>query len=201
MLYGEPLDRAGESSPAQFLRPARYNGRVKKREGKHGPHGDDASDPGDVAAFGREMADVVPLRQDPRGRFRGEAPIGEPRPAMSPADHTDGPDEDFAASGVGRREMKKLKRGEFVVEGELDLHGRTAADACASVRRFIENSRHRGHRCVCIVHGRGLHSEGNASILKPRVRECLRASSSVLAYASAPGSHGGAGAVYVLLRR
>ena len=94
-----------------------------------------------------------------------------------------------------------LKRGDFVVEGRLDLHGMTAADACASVRRFIENSRRRERRCVCIVHGRGLHSEGNASILKPRVRECLRASSSVLAYASAPRSHGGAGAVYVLLRR
>jgi DNA-nicking Smr family endonuclease len=174
---------------------------MKKREAKHVPPGDDVSDPGNLAAFDREMADVVPLRQDPRGRIRGARPIDEPRPAKSPADHTGGPDEDFGAPGVGRREIKKLKRGEFVVEGELDLHGRTAADACATVRRFIENSRHRGHRCVCIVHGRGLHSEGKSSILKPRVRECLRASPSVLAYASAPRSDGGAGAVYVLLRR
>jgi DNA-nicking Smr family endonuclease len=174
---------------------------VKKRTGKQPPHGDVVSDPGDLAAFGREMADVTPLRQDPRGRIRGAPRIGEPRPATSPAPQTDDPDEDFASPGLGRREIRKLKRGEFAVEGELDLHGRTAADACASVRRFIENSRHRGHRCVCIVHGRGLHSEGKASILKPRVRECLRASSSVLAYASPPRSHGGAGAVYVLLRR
>jgi DNA-nicking Smr family endonuclease len=174
---------------------------VKKRPEKHLPQADPVSDPGDSAAFDREMADVVPLREDPRGRIRGAPRIGEPRPATSPAVPTDDPDEAFASPGVGRREMKKLKRGEFAVEGELDLHGRTAADACASVRRFIENSRHRGHRCVCIVHGLGLHSEGNASILKPRVRECLRASSSVLAYASAPRSHGGAGAVYVLLRR
>jgi len=165
------------------------------------PHGDKASDPGDLAAFTREMADVVPLRQDPRGRIRGTPRIGEPRPATSPAAQIDDPDEDFASPGIGRRDVKKLKRGEFVVEGELDLHGRTAADACASVRRFIENSRHRGHRCVCIVHGRGLHSEGTASVLRPRVRECLRASPSVLAYASAPRAHGGAGAVYVLLRK
>jgi DNA-nicking Smr family endonuclease len=174
---------------------------VKKRPEKHVPQDDDVSDSGDATAFDREMADVVPLRQDPRGRIRGVPPIGEPRPATSPAAHNGGPDEDFASPGVGRREIRKLKRGELAVEGELDLHGRTAADACARVTRFIENSRHRGYRCVCIVHGRGLHSEGNASILKPRVREYLRASSSVLAYASAPRSHGGAGAVYVLLRR
>jgi len=76
----------------------------------------------------------------------------------------------------------------------------TKLSSRASVRRFIENSRHRRHRCVCIVHGRGLHSEGNASVLKARVRECLRLQSSVLAFADAPPSDGGAGAVYVLLR-
>jgi DNA-nicking Smr family endonuclease len=77
----------------------------------------------------------------------------------------------------------------------------TAANACASVGRFIENSRHRRHRCVCIVHGRGLHSEGNTSVVKARVRESLRLNPSVLAYADAPPSDGGAGAVYVLLRK
>jgi DNA-nicking Smr family endonuclease len=76
----------------------------------------------------------------------------------------------------------------------------TAADACASVKRFIENSRHGGHRCVCIVHGRGLHSEGKTSILRARVRAYLRSHRSVLAYADAPRTDGGAGAVYVLLR-
>jgi DNA-nicking Smr family endonuclease len=118
----------------------------------------------------------------------------------SPADHVD-PDEDFAAPGVDRREIRKLKRGEYVVGDRCDLHGMTAADACASVRRFIGNSRHRRYRCVCIVHGRGLHSEGKIPVLKARVRECLRSHRSVLVYAGAPRSDGGAGAVYVLLRR
>ena len=77
----------------------------------------------------------------------------------------------------------------------------TAAQARASVERFIENSRHKGHRCVCIVHGRGLHSDGNAPILKISVREHLRSHRSVLAYADAPSSDGGTGAVYVLLRK
>jgi DNA-nicking Smr family endonuclease len=77
----------------------------------------------------------------------------------------------------------------------------TAAEALASVKRLIENSRHRGHRCVCIIHGRGLHSTGIQSILKPRVREYLRSHRSVLAFADAPVSDGGSGAVYVLLRK
>ena len=86
----------------------------------------------------------------------------------------DGSDDDFAAPGVDRREIRKLKRGEYAAEDRRDLHGMTAADACASVGRFIENSRHRRHRCVCIVHGRGLHSEGNESILRACVRKYLR---------------------------
>ena len=77
----------------------------------------------------------------------------------------------------------------------------TGADAVASVGRFIENSRHRGHRCVSIIHGRGHHSKGNQPILKARVRENLRSHRSVLAYTDAPASDGGPGAVYVLLRK
>jgi DNA-nicking Smr family endonuclease len=64
----------------------------------------------------------------------------------------------------------------------------TAADALASVGRFIENSQHGGQRCICIVHGRGLHSKDNPPILKTRVREYLRSHRSVLAYVDAPGS-------------
>ena len=107
-------------------------------------------------------------------------------------------DNDFAAHGVDRRELKK---GEYIVRDRRDLHGMTGADALASVERFIENSGHAGHRCVCIIHGRGLHSEGNPPILKPRVREYLRSHRSVLAYTDAPVSDGGSGAVYVLLRK
>jgi len=158
----------------------------------------------DAEAFERAMVDVVRLERDPRGRVRTAPPRSAQPAASSPADHAgeiDGPDDSFAAPGIDRREIRKLRRGEYVVEDRHDLHGMTAADACASVKRFIENSRHRRHRCVCIVHGRGLHSEGKASVLKPRVRECLRSHRSVLAYANAPRADGGAGAVYVLLRK
>jgi DNA-nicking Smr family endonuclease len=180
---------------------ARYNCGVKKREGKRPPHGGHVPDPGRRRRIRPRWLTSCRFRRDPRGRIRKPPPIAEPRPATASADDSDDPDTDFAAPGVDRREVKKLKRGEFAVEGELDLHGRTADEACASVRRFIAGSRQRGHRCVCIVHGRGLHSDGNVSILKPRVRECLRTSPWVLAYANAPQSHGGAGAVHVCCGR
>ena len=76
----------------------------------------------------------------------------------------------------------------------------TVAEAGASVQRFLDASRGR-HRCVCIVHGQGRHSGGNVSVLKPRVRDWLRGHPAVLGYADAPKSDGGAGAVYVLLRK
>jgi DNA-nicking Smr family endonuclease len=161
-------------------------------------HRDDTSD---AEAFEREMADVVRFGPDPRGRVRSARPISAPPAATSSDDHVYGPDEGFAAPGVDRREIRRLKRGEFVAGKRRDLHGMTTADACASVKQFIESSRHSRHRCVCIVHGRGLHSEGKTAILRARVREYLRSHRSVLAYADAPRSDGGTGAVYVLLRK
>jgi DNA-nicking Smr family endonuclease len=99
---------------------------------------------------------------------------------------------------VNRRELRRLTRGEHTPGRRLDLHGMTAAEAVANVKRLIDTG---GQRCVCIVHGRGTRSEGKVSILKARVRQYLRQHRAVLAYADAPRTDGGAGAVYVLLRK
>jgi DNA-nicking Smr family endonuclease len=122
--------------------------------------------------------------------------------ALSPARDETAEDNDaaFVAPGVDRRELRKLKRGDHAAGDRLDLHGLMATEAVAQVTRFIDCSRSR-HRCVCIVHGRGLHSEGNVAILKARVRAALRQHRAVLAYSDAPRGDGGAGAVYVLLRK
>ena len=169
-----------------------YNRSVTKRK-------DDASD---AEAFTNEMADVIPLPTDPRGRSHPRPPINVPRPAMTLPVNDDlyGPDEAFAVTGVSRDDLRKLKRGDYPAKNRIDLHGMTAADARASAGRFLDESRQNRHRCVCIVHGRGVHSEGNVAILKASVRAYLRAHRSVLAYTDAPRSDGGAGAVYVLLR-
>jgi DNA-nicking Smr family endonuclease len=162
----------------------------------------DRLDPADdVDAFAREMRDVVRLDPDPRGRVRSVVPISPPRRSPHRTENADVSDHDFVAHGVDRRELRKLTKGEYIIRGRRDLHGMTSAEAVASVGRFIENSRHRGHRCVCIIHGRGLHSKGSQPILKTSVREHLRSHRSVLAYTDAPASDGGPGAVYVLLRK
>jgi DNA-nicking Smr family endonuclease len=174
---------------------------VKKAKAKKPSADVQRSDTSDAEAFEVEMADVVRLWPDPRGRVRSVRPIGASPAANSSTDDVDGSDDGFVAPGVDRREIRKLKRGEYAARDWHDLHGMTAADACASVARFIESSRHSRHRCVCIVHGRGMHSEGKTSVLRARVRMYLRSHRSVLAYADAPRSDGGTGAVYVLLRK
>jgi DNA-nicking Smr family endonuclease len=152
------------------------------------------------------MADVVPLAPDPRGRVRATPAVTTRRhaPATVPSSAThddgDGADEGYVAPGVDRRELRKIKRGDYAAASTLDLHGQTAAEAVANVKQFIEIQRPR-NRCVAIVHGRGLHSKGNVSVLKTRVREYLRRHPAVLAYADAPRTDGGSGAVYLLLRK
>jgi DNA-nicking Smr family endonuclease len=174
---------------------------VKNRSSKL-PTTDSPDAAADDDAFAMAMRDVVRLEPDPRGHVRNVVPISPPRHSPQRTEHADVSDnDDFVAHGVDRREIRKLKKGEYLVRDRRDLHGMTGADAVASVGRFIDNSRYRGHRCVCIIHGRGLHSKGNPPVLKTRVREYLRSHRSVLAYTDAPVSDGGSGAVYVLLRK
>ena len=175
---------------------------VKKRAAEHPAvksRTDDAAD-ADADVFAQEMRDVVRLLQDPRGRVRAAPRISHAPAATSRPTTADESADAFVAPGVDRREIRKLKRGAYPAADSRDLHGMTATRATAVVREFIEKSRHRGLRCVSIVHGRGLHSEGGA-VLKTRVREYLRSQRAVLAYADAPASDGGPGAVYVLLRK
>lgn len=160
-------------------------------------HSDDGDD-----AFTRAMADVTPLKRDQRGRVHARAPFSthRTRTAEGGTESSDGPHHSFAADGVDRRELRKLRRGVYPIAARRDLHGLTVADACERTRRYIDASRHRGFRCVCIVHGRGSHSAGGVSKLKHQVRACLRSHPAVLAYVDATPGDGGPGAVYVLLR-
>ena len=159
----------------------------------------------DVDDLVEAMAGVLRLPPDPRGRVPVAPVVTTPRKvtktAPSPAVHDDGEgaEESYAAPGVDRRELRRLKRGDYTPGARLDLHAQTVPRAIAKVKQLIDNRRRRD-RCVCIVHGRGLHSKGNVSVLKKRVRESLRRHSAVLAYADAPRTDGGGGAVYVLLR-
>ena len=109
-----------------------------------------------------------------------------------------------AAPGIDARLLRSLRRGDFSVQDRLDLHGMTQGAAREALNRFLSDSRRGGKRCVLVVHGRGLNSREQIPVLKERLREWLGQKSigkTVLAFATARPQDGGAGAVYVLLRR
>jgi DNA-nicking Smr family endonuclease len=106
--------------------------------------------------------------------------------------------------GVDRRLLTRLKAGEYAVQAHLDLHGLTRDEAKEKVARFLADSRKSSRRCVLLVHGRGLHSKDSIPVLKQSLRGWLergQISRAVLAFATARPHDGGAGALYVLLRK
>lgn len=106
--------------------------------------------------------------------------------------------------GLDERILQRLRAGEYSVQAHLDLHGMVKAEAKEALERFIAAERVKGHRCVLVVTGRGLHSKDQIPVLKEGVQAWLsrgRVGRQVLAFTTARPQDGGAGAVYVLLRR
>lgn len=109
-----------------------------------------------------------------------------------------------ARSGLDPRLVSRLRRGEFSTQAHLDLHGMIQPDAKEELTRFILDSVRKGRRAVLVVHGRGLRSPGGQPVLKHAVAQWLSHGAIggyVLAFTSARAYDGGAGAVWVLLRR
>ncbi len=108
------------------------------------------------------------------------------------------------SEGLDPRIMKKLRKGAYSAETYLDLHGLLRAEAKIALQHFVGKSQRDGVRCVLIVHGRGLHSKDQQAVLKEAVVSWLGRSSlrkQVLAFCTARPYDGGAGALYVLLRK
>ncbi|MFS2046576.1 Smr/MutS family protein, partial [Stenotrophomonas geniculata] len=99
------------------------------------------------------------------------------------------------------RLFQRLKRGQYSVQDELDLHGATASQAETLLRQFLLEAHAHDYGCVRIIHGKGLQSDGGAPVLKNLVDRLLRLRNDVLAFHSAPTGQGGTGAVLVLLAR
>jgi DNA-nicking Smr family endonuclease len=170
----------------------------------------------DVALFRQMMSDARPLEHDiraphykrkppARARFRRDDESAVLRESLE-ADIDDietgaGEALRFHRPAVGRRTMRKLARGNFSVQGEIDLHGMVVPEAREALRQFINESVTRGHTCVRVVHGKGLGSGERGPVLKTKVNGWLRRWHEVLAFVSTRHVHGGTGAVYVLLRK
>jgi DNA-nicking Smr family endonuclease len=105
----------------------------------------------------------------------------------------------FVRPGVSATTLRKLRRGQFRVQAELDLHGLTQAEAKVQLREFLIAAVNGNARCLRIVHGKGLRSGPKGPVLRELVNRTLRRYAPVLAFASARQVDGGTGALYVLL--
>jgi DNA-nicking Smr family endonuclease len=177
----------------------------------------------DASAFRAAVRDVKPLVQQPstaglataapRARLRRPAAVENldammplvPTPASGEAATLEGAAAGSAAlsfhrAGVRIQVMRRLRRGLYPTEDELDLHGLNQAAARDRLADFIAHSRDSGRRCVRIIHGKGYRSGARGPVLKTAVDLWLRRHPDVMAFTSARAIDGGTGAVYVLLR-
>ncbi len=106
----------------------------------------------------------------------------------------------YLREGQSPSVLSKLRRGHWVVQANLDLHGMISDEARATIATFLAECKKRGIRCVRIVHGKGLGSRNKEPVLKNKVRHWLMQKDEVIAYAQARANDGGSGAVIVLLK-
>jgi len=105
----------------------------------------------------------------------------------------------FRRPGIGTDITRKLRKGEWSLQGQLDLHGLRSDEARETLGQFVRDAKRMGWRCVRVVHGKGLGSPGKEPVLKSKVQRWLVQKNEVLAFVQAKPSDGGAGALVVLL--
>ncbi len=105
----------------------------------------------------------------------------------------------FRQDGIGVDVTRRLRRGDWSIQRQLDLHGLRRDEAREQLGHFIREAQQQGIRCVRVVHGKGLGSPGKAPVLKNRVHNWLAQMKAVLAFVQAKPADGGAGALLVLL--
>lgn len=106
----------------------------------------------------------------------------------------------YCRPGVSQEVVRKLRRGDWIVQAQLDLHGMRRDEAREALAEFIRETVKRGLRCVRVIHGKGLGSIGKEPVLKGKVRAWLVQKAEVIAFCQARPHDGGAGAVLVLLQ-
>ena len=111
----------------------------------------------------------------------------------------DDPALNYTAPGVGPDVMKKMRKGHWPIQDELDLHGMNRDQARDALGAFLTRAQQRNHRCVCVIHGRGFGSRGQEPVLKSMVHSWL-VQKGVVAFCQARNHDGGEGALIVLLR-
>ena len=175
-----------------------------------------AIDPDDARLFRASVSDVTPL---PRPE---KVELGQPLPRPIPAqrlrddretlkdslsDHiawdagTETGDElSYTRNGIGAQTLRKLRRGHWVIQDELDLHGLTVGESRLLLIEFLSLCVRRGLRCIRIIHGKGLRSRNREPVLKFKIANWLMQRDEILAFCEARRVDGVDGAVVVLLK-
>ncbi|MDA3913271.1 Smr/MutS family protein [Oleiagrimonas sp.] len=145
---------------------------------------------------------VPPPKPHPHMRDADEAAVVDEllHGSYDPAWIEVGEELSYLREGHSPKLLRRLKRGQFSIQGEIDLHHMNAAAAAQSMLELLHEAHVEGWRCVRIVHGKGLRSRPGGPVLKGLADRLLRRRSDVLAFASARPAQGGTGAVIVLLR-
>ncbi|MPW18987.1 DNA mismatch repair protein MutS [Paraburkholderia sp. CNPSo 3157] len=170
----------------------------------------------DADLFRREIGEVAPLSAKPRASVTRTPPA--PVPMQTKLDeeavlHEAISDEfdpevlldtdeslSYCRPGVSQEIVKKLRRGAWIVQAQLDLHGMRREEAREALSEFIREASKKGLRCLRVIHGKGLGSVGKEPVLKGKVRAWLVQKAEVIAFSQARPHDGGAGAVLVLLQ-
>ena len=159
----------------------------------------------DRELFLKSIGDVIPLETHDRIEpvFSSPKPIPVQRIAdefsvesLLETDET----LSYAKNGIGPDVVRKLRRGHWVIQDQLDLHGMRRDEAREMIVEFLRQAAVRGIRCVRIVHGKGLGSINNEPVLKKLVHKWLVQRADVVAFCQAKPADGGSGAVVVLLK-
>jgi len=155
----------------------------------------------------------------PAAKADAPAPVSPPKqPAANAPPQPPKPPElrPGEAKGLDRRTAERLRRGQFPIEARIDLHGQTQAEAHRALTAFITGAHKAGRRCVLVITGKGgppgARKDSGEGVMPDRERGILRRAVPrwlnepdlrplILGFAQAQPTHGGAGAVYVLLRR
>ena len=166
--------------------------------------------------FSRAVGPVRPVRS--ADRAPPQRPTPEPQPRQRQADEArvlaESLSDDFdpgtlldtddglgfTREGIGHDVLARLRRGQWSIQRQVDLHGLTRDAAREALARFIRQAGRDGLRCVRVVHGKGNGSPGREPVLKGKVRTWLVQKQEVIAFAQASAADGGHGAVLVLLR-
>ena len=164
----------------------------------------------DDELFRKALEGVTPLMPSKRAAtLPSPKPLSRParKPAHAPiqdalSDH--GAEDtlltEFYRPGISRMTLRKLRRGQWPVQDNLDLHGLRSDEARKLLLEFLRDATEQGLRCVSVIHGKGWHTDGGEGILKRRTRHWLTQCAEVLAFCETPPQEGGGGAVKVLLK-